>query len=1198
MPGSRLFRECTGFPMNPISSRLIVLLTVLLTLGSSFARAQDFVGVIEDAQQPENAARLKLSDEQKTKFKELLDKRTGALVELSQQLRDLPTGRKLQLRRDFRAESEKLAFDLLNAEQKTVLEQMRVARLGLLSLDEPVVAKAMNLADWQKEIVTQLTANYHSASRNDIEKMRSMVERGLRAEISDSQFAAWQVLAGQIPVSTLGSPVPPQRSPAPATNSPAVTASVKSAASGSAVSGLQSPSTVERVRLKLTFNKTPWKEVINWLCDEAGLTLQQDEYPQGTFSYRGGDREYLLAEAMDIMQASLLNAGFTMIRRDRLLLVINLEAGPNQNKELTKEFIKAFADFVTVDELDKRGDFEWVTCVFSLTRMNPDDAKKEIEQLRSVQGSVVSLPTAGQVWVTDTAGVLRNIREMIRQAEDPTSARGSAIVQIELKHVTADEVLTVAQDLFGLTQPNANSDFKMSADEIGNRIFAAGTNSQKAQQLRDLAKAMDVLPEASDSGGAAAEEPKIRLHQIKGVDPALAYQAVSTVLASETGVNLAQDTKTNTLILRGRESQHKIVEETLLALAGETSQFTAIQLKAIDTQAACDMVKKFFGITSSTVPAGAPIIDGDILAKRLYVQGTPQQVEQIREMITTFEENSAARDLGDNIRFFQVPKGSRDRMLQQVQELWRVTNGKAKLKVFIPSNSNTPAGLEERSTAPEELQRASQLKQEQAAQRPDSGASIVPGKQTKFRNPQSVIPKGHLTQAPLNQADALDQSPAVKPAEVSPSDATAADSDKSEDGEIVIMQGPTGLMITSTNPESLAQFDRLMRIVAEQNAITGGEPTVFYLKNIKAAAAKELLVEITSGTSGGSAGGGSTLGSLGGSMLGELGGGLLGGMLGLGGGGSSSTISSGGQSLTTGDLMIHADPRLNALIIRGNPSDIDMCEQLLSVIDQVESPIDQQTRGMFAMIPVQSQDATAVMETIKGLYGDRIEGAGGGGGGGQRQPNPADFLQALQGRGPGGGGSRGSGQLAESKIALSVNRDANLLLVFAQPRDIEDIREMVNQLDQLGEIDPETVVPYKLPGDVNTKNFIAALGKALGPKAKTGSTQSGSTGSSSSGGSSSGGDPATAAREAFLQSMRDRFGGGGGGFGGGGFPGGGGTPGGGFPGFGGIRGGDGGGNTGGFGGGFRGFGGGTQGGGTPGGFGGGTRGGDSGRGGR
>jgi hypothetical protein len=374
-------------------------------------------------------------------------------------------------------------------------------------------------------------------------------------------------------------------------------------------------------------------------------------------------------------------------------------------------------------------------------------------------------------------------------------------------------------------------------------------------------------------------------------------------------------------------------------------------------------------------------------------------------------------------------------------------------------------------------------------------------------------------------------------------------------GDIVIMQGPSGLIIQCEDEAVLAEFEGLLRLLADQSAMGSSEPTVVYLRNRKAEAAKELLETILSGTASSSGSSGGLLGDMAGAVLGGFGGGMFGSML----GGGGSDLMSSGVGIATGDVTIIADPWLNALVIKASPVDMRLIEQLLEVIDQAEGPLTVETQGQLAMIPVISQDVNQMLTTITKLYGDRIEGnssasrGGGGGGGGGGQPNPADIIAALRGGGGGGGRGGANNKLVEPKIAISADTNTNTLIVLAQPKQIEEIRQLVADIDLAGEAEKEDFAFASLEGVVSGELMKASVARILGPKAITNTTSPTSTASSSNsssggggGGGDSGGDDAAtqARRTAFAEMMRSRFGGGDSGRGGGdsGRGGGGGSP--------------------------------------------------------
>lgn len=1176
----------------------IVALALLLSLTLAGASsAQDVIGVLSEVLKPDVAEKLKLSDDQRSQFSKLINRRNSEAIGLAQQLREVPPDQKDQMRDEFRQESERLGYALLSVQQRSVLEQIRVERLGLLALADPGVAKVLNLADWQQAKVAELVARARASSRSpDADRIRADVERTLRGEISESQWNAYQVLAGRSATGEIGNPAPPPRETPAATvaagNAPAGDATASSA-SNVPRGGRTSPDRlpVADVKLRMNFQAMPWADVLKWMCEQADMSLQADAMPPGSFTYRDNSREYTVGEALDIMSASLLNKGYSLLRRDRLLMVVDLEA------PMVPNMIKELAQFVTLEQLDSRGDFELVKCLFLLTRMDPDEAKKEVEQLLSLQGSVVSLPSAGQIQVTDTAGVVRAVRALIERSEDPQSLRGSSIVAIPLKHVTANEVLDVARPLLNIPEgTNSNPDISLSTDTFGNTLFFNARRPEDIQKLRDLVQHLDVAPSETTQAGTTREQPEYRTHEIKGSDADLAYRVLSQRLASEPDVRMELDKETNKLVVQARPSTHKEIDDVLAMLSGQTSQFEVIELKNLDPQLAIATIKKFFGLSDTgTAESGQPIIDGDLIMRRLYVKASPTQLEQIRMLIEKLEDNSAASNLGENVRVIPLPARKFETTIEQMERLWNATKNRNRLRVVRPGESAFDSALPQKAIVTEPPRDRPQANgrydsdgkapyngrprdddEGRSDAEPDSDRPQPPNAQAGNDDPKTTgaLRVGHYVATAGGQVDELteaaqavdeqaDEQPAGdQAAENQTTDAQdagqpgaggarrATKTTSASGDDIVIMSGPGGMIVTSSDKDALAEFDKLLRLLVEHSATGSTEPTFYWLKYISAGAAKELLESVLSGSSSaGSSGGGG--GGLLGDMVSEVGGGLIGSLLGGGGG-----IGASGASLTTGDVIINADPRLNALIIRANPLDLELCEQVLKVIDQPESPISVETRGRIEVIPVISQDADAVATMIKSLFNDRIAGSGGGGGGSQRAPDPRELIAALAGGGSRRGGGGGNSQLTETKISVSVDKNTNSLVVMAQPQDIALIHELVAQLDVAGGDVEEQIEVVSLTGtNLNVDMIDTALKGVLGAKARTNnsSSSSGSNSSSSPQSSSdnnrSSSDSDQARRTAeFYQQLRERFQGGsssGRSFGG---------PPGGFGGFGGFRG--------------------------------------------
>jgi len=429
----------------------------------------------------------------------------------------------------------------------------------------------------------------------------------------------------------------------------------------------------------------------------------------------------------------------------------------------------------------------------------------------------------------------------------------------------------------------------------------------------------------------------------------------------------------------------------------------------------------------------------------------------------------------------------------------------------------------------------------------DKPAPPAPGQpaapSTPTESPAATPSKPVETKAPTKK-----YIPPVKAA-----DAKKGNAAGEEPAEIVISIQAGGIVIASQDTEALDAVEALLNTLGENAMGSGKEFTVFYLKFAPAAIAGALVQEVLGGgggdTSGGGAGGGgSLLGDLAAGMMGDMGGGLLGGLLGGGGGG-------GGGLASSGPITITPDARLNALFVKASPVDLELIEELLKIIDREASPENVQTSAPPRFIPVFNTSADEVATVVRQVYANRLVADAGQ----QRQPSPEDLLRALRGGGRGGQGGKQEAKSEPAKITIGVDARSNSLIVSAPEPLFQEIKAMVEQLDEAADSNRDEAMKIVTLKSANPQLIQRALQSITGGKARPGSP---TTGPAPLGGAAptssapqSGFQPAQMQDEIRrrIESFNTQQGGG---RGGGGFPGGG-FPGGGFPG-GGGRGGRGG----------------------------------------
>ena len=926
----------------------------------------------------------------------------------------------------------------------------------------------------------------------------------------------------------------------PATETPATETPVAPAVATPPTISRNVPKTTSRRslgksgELRFNFSGVTWPAVLEWFADEADLALQLDQIPIGSWTFADPTRSYSVSEALDVINLALLKRGYCLVRRGRMLQVIDLE---QQNAD---KLISELAELVQPEQLETRGRSDIVSCVFPLGSMTPDAAKEELALMIGPWGRVIVLDSARQVKVTEGADKLIAIRDLLTQA----SSADTDVVEIILEHRAADEILELARPLLDLDPGvNSNESIRISVGIFGDRIYAAGLPGKTGLLEKLIEKADQPLATAESEDGSDVSTPVFLTHTIRSADSATVFDVLQTLLAGTPDARIAIDPKTNAIVAWARPETHEVIVKSITEMEGSGQDFKVLDLKRLDPAQALLTINKFFGITEEG--GEGPIVDGDPTTGKIWVRGTSDQIMLVEKLLSELEGDDLLGGLSDKVRILPFTGRAAEDALNQVESLWPVTGRPNKIRTISPSRSGTTSGSSMPGIPERRIMRDA----------PD--ARFVP--KSDNREPAYRFVTEPIAQSPTQNTTAQQGSGTVAPTNPgSPSDATVPQTTiKVGNADIVVQFTPAGMIIASEDTAALDTFQSLMESVASPSAMASDLPTIIWLKYIKADVAAELISSVLGGAeSSFSSAVDSVASGMGGGMLGLLGG--LGG-LGGGGGGASSSMS---ILTTSGSVNIVADARLNALIVQANQIDLQMIELILEKVDIAESPEDIELVAKPALIPVIYQDAKDVADVVKSVFGSRIAGAqssGGSRGGQGGQPSPQDFINALRGGGGGGRGGRGGGGDSASsepaKINIAVDAKSNSLVVIATPQDFTEVQDLVEELDHSSMVTEETIVTYSTNGSVNPEVMKLALESILGTTAS--STSDGGNSNSSSSSQRSGNSTTQSASEIQqrIEAFRARMGSGGFGSRGGGSSSGFGSRGGGAPGSGGSGGG-------------------------------------------
>lgn len=1162
---------------------VILLAAGWLAVSGLQAADPNLVGVLALAVEDEVAQKLGLTESQKKALNELVEARQTEAGELAAQLGDLSAPERAAKLAAFRAESEIKGWTLLNPDQQGKLKGIWMQRAGLASLADPDVADRLNLTPQQRQAVAEVLKRRAELLGNEVpvEAVQTLTERGLAGVLTQQQQAVWKSLsAGSGPgiekpavddsaeVSTepvAETPRPAEASagdsaaaadPPPERGQPAVVpggtapGEPKADPSRRPMTGPDGalrlpwdPSSSQPGLLRFSFRYQPWSEVLDWFAEQAGLSLVLDSPPPGTFNYTD-DRVYTPAEAIDLLNKVLSTKGYMLVRSERMLMLFNLEEGVPG----------AIVSTVPLEELDSRGEFELVSVLFQLEKLSAEEAQQEIQQLLGPQGSVVVLPKSQKIFVTDTGGRLQTVRSVIQAIEDPQGPASNQLRSFPLTHATADEVLAVVRQLFDIPIDQfatTDGSLRFALDPLGTTLLVTGKPDLMAR-FSEVVRAVDVtMPVAVEGGLSIEEAQQLVVYPITTADPDSVLQVLQTLMTGSIDIRLALDPKTNCLIAMARPYEHATIRATLDEMQVDAKIVEVIQLHVLDPQLAVLSITQMLGSGTAEDPSG-PTVDADPNTRQLLVRGTAGQIAQIRELLKKLGETegptgSASR--GGNVRMLPLSSAAARAALGQMRNVWPAMRHN-KIREITPSAEIPSMRIHEsepaRPTIPAdflyELFNANPGIEPPPARPPaERPVPEDPAPEPAAGDKTTAAPRpGPLFGGSVSLVSQPGEEAGPEESETEPAQIPSEPVPQNEPPEIVVSVGPGGLMIACQDVQVLNDFEDMLNALA--GSALSGEPglTIFYLKYAKAATVAPTLSSIISG---------STL-SMSSPLLDSEDGGL-GTLLGLG--------SSTGSIASSGPVQIIPETRLNALIVQANPADLDMIKQLLEILDQRESPEDVMVEPKPRTIPVYNAPAEEIAEIVKELYQDRlVRSSGSSGGSSGRQPSPQEFFEAMR-RGGGSGSSRGGGSSRSTatenvqRMSIAVDARNNALIVSAPEPLFEEVRTLIESLDQAALDSHHTLATVTLKG-VSPEMIQQALSALVGDAVQFGNSGSSGSRSSSSRGSSTGSRPSSSSsgggsssedmrrRMEFMRAMQERMRGGGGSPFGGGRPGGGGGP--------------------------------------------------------
>lgn len=768
-----------------------------------------------------------------------------------------------------------------------------------------------------------------------------------------------------------------------------------------------------RTEVRFAFAGVPWRDVIDWIAEEAGLALHVDGVPTGSFTY-SDPSSFTHQEAIDRINLFLLPQGYTLVRSGNLLSVINL-SDPRSLQQLD-----ALAELIGADELDDRKNHDVVKCLFPLGALSAEEAVEELGAIKLMMTPAVFNKT-NQLMITDTVAKLKNVKAILDSFEPSKLDNGTIVKSFALRHVDAEDVLMVARPHLGLaTGEMIGIDVSLSADLEGKYIFVTGIED-KVKLIEKLIESVDVPTTQLTDAEANA---KLQTHVVVGGNVDLAYDVLQTLLVGK-DVRISKDPTAGTIVALAPPSIQEEIAMTVEKLAADEAEFEVIPLKNVDPYVAIGLIEQMLDLPSpyetngknnddDEITLAPPKIDADPENRRLFVRGRRSQIEEIKKIVEGLDQNHGTASSEESIRLLSLSGNHAKQSLQLAARFWRLPNP----IIFFESDESFRNATSERVVYGAPAGQTAEGEEVLDAQQSGPAEQFV-----------SLSNRGRLLQTPA------------------PDVTTAA---------IQCQLTTRGLLIQCDDIDVLNQFQDHLETLAGPGSSVPAEPIVFYLKFTRPEDAIRMLAELLDGGEAVTSSSDSLVNASVSSSTSSLMGSLV-------------TNREGTITLIAGTATVVADSRLNRLIVQGTVDDVELIESYLKIIEKDSSITSIETYGTSHVIELINSRAVEVEAAIRQAFAGRVAAAtpppGAPGGNASRadlaQGNDEERTKEKNSDNKKQAPKAAAQQARdlEPKMTLAVHEPSNSLIVTAPDPLFKEVEALVKTIDVRAEQMIQVITP-------------------------------------------------------------------------------------------------------------------------------------------
>jgi type II secretion system protein D len=820
-----------------------------------------------------------------------------------------------------------------------------------------------------------------------------------------------------------------------------------------------SPKTSEKT-VKFDMDKKPWREVFEWLTEKTDLPFISVNIPRGTFTFIAPKgKSFTIPEIIDIINQGLLTAEgtnkFVLIRTENRLTLV--PADEKFNPDILKH-VSANDGFAGL------GDTEVVSVEIKLKNGNAEDLSKDLAPMLGAFGRADFVARPNLLILTDTVKNLKRIVKLVEESEKEGNIGDLKTWFHTCKYIKATDAEQILNKQLG--DPLGENDRMNPRDRGGfgqggffpgggfpgggfpgggfpGGGFPGGGNAgggnagggtpgererprgaaQPARKIRmhyvssdistnkvivtgppdiiaraeEIMKTLDV--KHGDEDPIIPGHPRIEKYAVPSGDAEAVAKALREAYPPSTSLRISASGTNAILVWATPEDQFRIAGEIEKATTKNSKGELIFLSPNLDAAAMAESLGKMYGDPKT----GAPYFEADADRNAIFVRGSKEQVDEVKDMIKARTGPSGGGVVGDssNMRVFKISgSGSGGAALADVlKELLPQMGNKNPVKI------NIPGGDDKKPEPPKEKEKEKDGKDKSSGRWDD---------RSSLRNRTAA--RDNFLADPQEQPK-----PGDKP----------GDKKDVKGAPINITVIGDRLYVTSDDPEALAMVSQIIRLMTSPEG--KGDWQVIKLKNVSAVDTAKIIDEAFNGPKQQT---NQPVNPF--NPFGRF--------------GQPPAPATPAKEPT---VRVVADPATNSLLVKASPLDMIQIRKMIGDhLDsgQTESKAIART---FVLGPYKFASVTDLSNTIKDVYREQMNQNPSTSSGG-RLPGFA-FIAPNR-------NVDAAGNPRNVNLSVGVDEQTNTLVVNCSEALKNDIEKMCNSLEEKAKDNKRTVTIMSLPG--------------------------------------------------------------------------------------------------------------------------------------